>query len=346
MADGLPGKNELELLALKTGKSTIKVYKTLKQEAYYMEYIEVSGLKISKFTLGTCQLGYNYGIANKTGQPTEEESFQILKTAIENGVNSFDTASMYQVSEDVLGKFFSSSKNTLKNPVITTKIADFNFESDKAIKESMYNQFSGSLEKMKLSSIPVLMLHHFSDFKKGGEIVIENLKEMKAGGKVGKIGISLYAENDMELVLKENTFEAVQIPMNIFDHRLIKSGVLKEFEKRGIIVFVRSVFLQGLFFLDPENLPEKLQPAKEPLKKLHDIANRAGMGIAQLCTSFIKNLDGVSSLVIGCETVKQVEDNISLMNSPALSRQIYDEIFDAFKDIPAFVITPWMWDKK
>lgn len=311
-----------------------------------MDFIEKRGLKISKLTLGTCQLGYHYGIANKTGQPSEQDSFKILKTAVENGVNSFDTAAAYQISENILGKFFNSSQTIMNNPVITTKIAYVNFESIKTIKESMYNQVESSLVKMRLNKIPILMLHHFSDFKKGGDVVVENLREMKASGKADKIGISLYAEDDIELVLKEGAFEVVQIPMNIFDHRLINSGILKEFKKKDIIVFVRSVFLQGLLISDPENLPEKLHLAREPLKKLNDIAGRTGMSVAQLCISFIKNLDGVSSLVIGCETVKQVEDNISLMNSPAISQQIYDEILDAYKDISSFVITPWMWDRK
>ena len=40
--------------------------------------------KISAMTLGTVQLGMNYGIANNAGKPDEQKSFSILASALEN----------------------------------------------------------------------------------------------------------------------------------------------------------------------------------------------------------------------------------------------------------------------
>ncbi len=45
--------------------------------------------RISPMTLGTVQLGINYGIANDLGQPSEEKSFKMLRTALENGILVF-----------------------------------------------------------------------------------------------------------------------------------------------------------------------------------------------------------------------------------------------------------------
>ena len=45
--------------------------------------------------LGTVQLGMNYGIANLDGKPDEEKSFSILRTALEGGINTLDTARAY-----------------------------------------------------------------------------------------------------------------------------------------------------------------------------------------------------------------------------------------------------------
>ena len=53
---------------------------------------------ISKLTLGTAQLGFDYGI-NSQGQPTEQDSFQILKYAFANGINAIDTAPNYGHSQ-------------------------------------------------------------------------------------------------------------------------------------------------------------------------------------------------------------------------------------------------------
>ena len=43
-------------------------------------------MQFSAMTLGTVQLGMNYGIANNAGKPSEETSFSILRSALENGV--------------------------------------------------------------------------------------------------------------------------------------------------------------------------------------------------------------------------------------------------------------------
>lgn len=62
-----------------------------------------------------------------------------------------------------------------------------------------------------------------------------------------------------------------------------------------MIVFIRSVFLQGLFFRDPQTLPEGvLQLAKEPLKKLNKLAEEENRSIAEIALTFIRDLDGVN----------------------------------------------------
>jgi hypothetical protein len=43
-----------------------------------MEKVNVFGNKISKITLGTVQLGLNYGVNNQEGKPTTKKAFNIL----------------------------------------------------------------------------------------------------------------------------------------------------------------------------------------------------------------------------------------------------------------------------
>ena len=69
-----------------------------------MKDIVWNGENISRFVLGTAQLGMDYGIANASGRPTEKAACEIVKEALDNGVNCFDTAQVYGDSEIVLGK--------------------------------------------------------------------------------------------------------------------------------------------------------------------------------------------------------------------------------------------------
>ena len=47
---------------------------------------------VDKLVLGTVQFGMDYGIANRSGQVSKEESDAILRLAWERGIRRFDTA--------------------------------------------------------------------------------------------------------------------------------------------------------------------------------------------------------------------------------------------------------------
>ena len=72
----------------------------------------IKGKELSGMTLGTVQLGMNYGIANDLGQPDEKKSHSMLSAAKDNGITSIDTARAYGNSEDVLGTFLKAEEKT------------------------------------------------------------------------------------------------------------------------------------------------------------------------------------------------------------------------------------------
>ena len=76
-----------------------------------MKYFEWRGEKVSQFVLGAAQLGMNYGISNKTGQPDKTEAFSILDEAIKNGVTMIDTAQAYGKSESIIGEWIKVNNN-------------------------------------------------------------------------------------------------------------------------------------------------------------------------------------------------------------------------------------------
>jgi len=327
-----------------------------------VNYTKIKGMNLSKLTLGTVQLGMNYGIANKRGKPSTDEAFKILTVAVKNGVNSFDTASLYGNSEEVLGQFFTSEeyKNiTLEKQnssvkyadeknnelIITTKFrvipkdnltdaGDNANISDSEIEKQIYQWVEHSLEKLKIKKVPVYLLHNAKDMTQYGKVVPETLKKLKKEGLIDKVGVSVYHPEEVEEMLKEDLYEAVQLPMNLFDQRMINKGIMQKLEDKNIIVFVRSVFLQGLFFLDPENLPQKVQMAREPLLLLRRLADKESMSVAQLAIAYIRDMEGVSSLVLGVETPEQIIENVRLMDAPPISERTRYEIEAGFKNVP------------
>jgi aryl-alcohol dehydrogenase-like predicted oxidoreductase len=114
----------------------------------------------------------------------------------------------------------------------------------------------------------------------------------------------------------------------------------------NMIVFARSVFLQGLFFLDENKLPETLEIAREPLKRLHQLILDYGTSTAELALKFVRDLPGVTSVIIGAETPQQVIINAELMKSPALPASLKDQILSVFSNMPLEIIIPSLWRLK
>ena len=297
-------------------------------------------------TLGTVQLGMEYGISNSTGKPDRKESFSILDKAMEGGINSFDTALAYGDSEAVLGDYFNQEVLKNKDYTITTKFA---FKEKKSLYkreiEAQVNEFvNKSLLQLKQDKLQIVMLHHYDDLEFYGSKLVDAMKNVKANGLTDKIGVSVHDPNTIKDVISYGAFDAIQAPMSILDTRIPKSGVLEELKKEEMIVFIRSVFLQGLIFKDENSaLPPNIECARPYIRKLRDIAERENIGIAELAMAYVRDLPGVTSLVVGCETKSQVEQNVACINTPSLSQKTVREIQEAFAGVPEAVINPMKW---
>lgn len=312
-----------------------------------MEYVNFNGKQISKITLGTVQLGMNYGINNTDGKPSEQLAEQVLSAAVNGGITTFDTSSDYGTSEKVIGDFFKCCKDD--KPLIVTKFGVGGFDnplSEIEVEKVIRKQVETSLDRLGYKKLPLLLTHNEKDLDFYGKIIVSTLKKLQSEGLVDKVGASLNHFSYAEKVINYGIFEAVQLPLNMMDVKNALGNDIKNLAKNDIAVFIRSVFLQGLFFRNPDALPNGvLQNAKEPLKKVRKIAEEENMSIAGLAISCIRDLKGVSSLVMGAEKPEQVKENIELINVKKISDNAREKITVAFRDVDARVLCPWLWNK-
>lgn len=272
----------------------------------------------SPMTLGTVQLGMNYGIANSDGKPDEEKSFSILRTALENGVASLDTARAYGNSEEVIGRFLKQWHG--KTPAIITKIPTLQGSSAKELEKFATESVEQSLQRLGVNKLSAVMLHGAKDPAIHGAACADAMKALIANGYTDKVGVSVYTAEDIEAMLPYEIFSVTQVPMSIFDQRLIASGMIQKLRERDYAVFVRSVFLQGLFFLDPDKIDDPIlcKHAVPKIRLLNKIADDVGITVAQLAIAFMRDCAGVTSLVLGADTAEQVKNNIAYFDTPAL----------------------------
>lgn len=301
-----------------------------------MKCVDMGSKPLSAMTIGTVQLGMNYGIANQGGKPDQEKSFAMLRTAFQNGVTSLDTARAYGNSEEVIGAFLKTWEGPV--PFITTKVPTYGDQPVSGLEKHILSNVETSLETLGIAKADAIMLHSVTDMYLHREKVAAIMEDLIHRGYADRVGVSVYTGEDVQEMLRYGQYTVTQVPMSIFDQRLIASGMTDRLKEHDYTVFVRSVFLQGLFFLDPDKItdPILLEHAAPKIRLLRKIAEEQNITVTQLAIAFMRDTAGITSLVLGADTPEQVKENISYFDAPSLGEDVMEQLRKefAFVDIP------------
>ncbi|MCL2185852.1 MAG: aldo/keto reductase [Treponema sp.] len=285
-----------------------------------------------KLCLGTAQFGLDYGINNTRGKIPYQEVTEILNYAHEKGITELDTASAYGESEKVLG---DAIYKTDKNFNIFTK-----YPANTEI--SPYQFIETSLDNLRLKAIKGYLFHNFSIYK-NKPVLIDDFIKIKETEKSEKIGFSLYYPSEAEYILKNNLpCDILQIPYNIFDQRF--NYLLPEIHNKGIEIYIRSIFLQGLFFKRPNTLEDKFTSISGKLCELQSIARKYSVDLAAFCMSYAYSNKFIKAIVIGIDSLANLKENIN--NYLIIqSLNIPSSVFEEFAVNDENIILPFNWDK-
>ena len=220
---------------------------------------------INKLILGTVQLGLEYGINNNEGKPSLQKSLNILNTAFDNGIGFLDTAESYGNSQEIIGEFHKQHPKKTFN--VITKTTGDNLLNN----EEVQKRISENLKVLNVNELYGYMFHNYESFNKSTHLLKE-LSLIKCQGKIKYLGISLYKNEELEDVITNyNDFDFIQIPFNLLDNATKRKSILERAKEKGIQIHTRSVFLQGLFFKESENLHNKIKELSHYLEKLSTI---------------------------------------------------------------------------
>lgn len=263
--------------------------------------------KIAKIVIGTVQFGLNYGINNKSGKVTELEVRNILAIAKKAGITTLDTAFVYGNSEQVLGTV--EAANNFK---IATKYPECNDPANEMLNES--------LERLQTDKVYAYMAHSFDVIANNLDRWIE-FEMLKKENKAEKIGFSLYNINQLQFLWDNNIkFDILQFPYNIFDRQF--EPFFSKLKEQGVEIHIRSVFLQGLFFKNTENLSEKLNVLKPYLDKLHCYCKDNNVTIEQLTLNYVLSKDKIDGVLMGIDSKEQLQTNLSKLDYTISSKDI------------------------
>lgn len=287
-----------------------------------------------KIGLGTVQFGLDYGVSNKGGKTPIEEVERIIEAAAQNNVRVIDTAALYGTSEVSLGMALPA-RHGFDIVTKTIKFSKATIGVDDAA--ALESAFAGSLSRLKARSVYGLMMHDADDLlKDGGTRLFEKMVELKEAGLVKKIGASVYTAGQIDRLLSSFPIDLVQIPVNVLDQRLIRSGHLAKLRSAGVEVHGRSAFLQGLLLMDPDGLPPFFEPVKEDLRRYHAFLKQEKISTVDGAIGFVTGLDEIDTVVCGVETKGQLLDILK-------ARPLSSSAFDRFAISDELMLNPAKW---
>lgn len=284
---------------------------------------------VNKLILGTVQFGLKYGINNLGGKITDAIAFDILQMASSMGIKTLDTAADYGDSERKIGEF----GKTHSQPFLV--ISKFSKRKD----IDWLTSLEQSLCNLNLKKVDTIMFHSYEAYLSNQPIIEKIIK--RKGEVFDKLGISVYTNEELQSLVKNRYIDVVQSPFNLLDNQNIRARFLIGLKNSGKIIHTRSVFLQGLFFMETERIPEKLKPLSPFLIKLREIVKQNNLSLGQLALQYALNKDYIDGVLIGVDSTEQLLQNISWAENHVDSK-ILKEI-DEFYVENVTLLNPSLW---
>jgi aryl-alcohol dehydrogenase-like predicted oxidoreductase len=278
---------------------------------------------LEKLGLGTVQFGQAYGVSNQRGQVPKEEAAAILDRAAKAGVRLLDTAANYGEAETILATLGTSPFR------IVTKTINLTHGLDRVIARARQ-----SAQSLKADT---LLVHAANDLKgKDGEALWNALRQLKSEGIFRKIGVSVYAADDLAALAEQFHPDVMQLPFSLLDQRLLENGSLVRLKELGVEIHARSLFLQGLLFM--EELPPKLRHAGAHLERTRKTLADAHVTPLAAALGFVLAQPEIAFGLVGVTSSKELNEIIVAAGQPVPP---LDWASFALKD--ELVLTPSLW---
>lgn len=306
-----------------------------------MQYVQLgqSGLNVSRLCLGTMNMGtpeWKPWIFN------EQQSEPIVRRALEAGVNFIDLADFYSAGagEEVVGRIVKRIANR-QELVLTTKVgypigkgANNAGHSRKHIMDAI----EGSLRRLQTDYIDIYMLHYF-DVNTPIEETMSALNDIVRTGKARYIGVSTMFTWQFAKILQACERHGYVRPINMqlqlnLAYREEEREMIPFCRDQGIGVSIFSPLARGLLSCDINSVRNRTDfftaqmyddPASRDIAcSVAEIAAARGLPSAQIAQAWALSRAGVSSMLVGADTVEQFDTALAALQTPLNDAELYE----------------------
>jgi aryl-alcohol dehydrogenase-like predicted oxidoreductase len=289
--------------------------------------------------LGTAQIGMNYGIANQSGILSQTQVNDIIECSVSNNIMTFDTAQSYGNAELKLGNSFKNYDcKTIK--VITKLDPSFSHLNKSKVIETIGN----SIKRLNVKKIYGFLAHNIDTMCKN--FFLDAVLEAQDKKLIEKFGVSVYSPEEALVALSNPEIDLLQIPFNMIDSRWINDGIIDEAKSKNVELFFRSIFLQGFFFLNEDQLVVKNMSWAIPHhRQILKLIKSSGDTIQDTTFSVLSNVSKNANIIVGVDNIMHLRSNLSSFNKMKSTNIDYykNAWWEQLPNFPERLLNPTLW---
>lgn len=322
-----------------------------------------TGVLVSEICLGTMTFG-GEGYWKAIGELPQESVNDIVKTAVDEGVNFIDTANVYSfgLSETLLGQSIKTLGLSRNDLIIATKVRGRMSEGKNQVglgRLQIMQQLDDSLKRLQVDHIDLYQIHGFDPMTPLEE-TMRGLEDVVRSGKVRYIGCSNLAAWQ---VMKANgiaekygwsKFVSTQNYYSIAG-RDLENEIVPMVQDQHMAILPWSPlaggFLSGKYTRDNKPAdgsrrlnfdfpPINQERAYDIIEVMQRIGDDHGVSVARIALAWVLAKPGVTSVIIGAKTTDQLMDNIKAAELSLTTEQLeqLDEASATTRPYPQWMI--------
>lgn len=276
----------------------------------------------------------------------EAEGKEVVRVAIENGINFIDTAYIYGLgrSEELIGEVIQELGNR-SELVIATKVGPKMVNGQRVMDNSpsfLKAEVEKSLRRLKTDYIDLLYIH-FPDEHTPKNEAIGALKELKDEGKIRAIGVSNFSLAQLQEANQDSYVDVYQGHYNLI-HREAEKELFPYVLEHNIAFIpyfpLASGLLTGKYTKDTE-IPEYRKNSQffqkevydqivEKVERLRPIAQSKNVEVANIVLAWYLAQEAVTAIIPGAKRAEQVLNKLKTADV-SLSKEEIQAIDELFK---------------
>lgn len=293
-----------------------------------------TGFELTEYGLGAWSLG---GV--RYGEMDRAKALSICREYVEVGGNFFDTARVYQDSEEVIGDYLKESGKRQDLYIASKTVAGQYADSLPDIRKDIET----TLRKLRTDYLDIYFLHQPPEEIEVMNSALEIMGELKKEGKIRAIGASIKGPNVTAVTedlcnryIDTGQVDVIQLVYSILRQKL--RDVIHRAHAEGVAIVARTSLESGLLTgrykpghrfegedhrtrYKPENLDFILEKVQELQSRVVRLPYES---MAQVAMNFARSHPGVTTTIVGATSVRQVEDTAKAMQLPLLDDELLE----------------------